>query len=209
VGYIAVCSYALREARLRGAPPLVVGGWSKKYEYQPGLSVLSVKSFGGILRRDQGLYEELKASPLVEPSVLEAFVAMEDVRQLISGDRAGESGGPPLRVIHLPDYVDWDYRNIAGTLEAELAWRRPEDRGEAHFDCRLAPLQEYIKVRRFGFGQMTIKNSVLVREGRMSREEALRRAALEQDTPPEVLPIALREWDMTQQDVAWDAEWAG
>lgn len=207
LGYVVIGSFACREARLRGAPPLVVGGWSKKYEHQPGLSVLSMRSFGEVLRRDSALLADLRSAPLVEPAVFDAFVSMEDVRQLFG---EGDSGRRlPLRAIHLPNFLDWDYRMIAPLLERELGWRRPDDRRDAHFDCRLAPLQEWLKHRRFGFGQMTIKNSVLVREGRMTRAEALERAAREQSSEPGVLAEALESWGLARSEVAWDAEWAG
>jgi len=208
-GYIVIGSFAVREGRLRGKLPLVVGGWSRKYEYQPGLSVLSMRSFGRILCEDEELTGRLRRSPLVEPQVFEAFLAMEDARQLLSKRPAdGRAESSLLRVIHLPEYVDWDYRTIGETLESELGWRRSSVRKDAHFDCRLAPLQEYLKHRRFGFGQMTIKNSVLVREGRMTREEALRRAGLEQSVEPEILSEVLERWGLTSNEVAWDGKWA-
>lgn len=210
LGYIVIGSFAFREGRRTGRNPLLVGGWSRKYEYQPGLSVLSMTSFGKALRRAPALFHELRGSALVEPKVFDAFVTMGDVREMFSArPGGGGSGAPSLRAIHLPSYMDWDYREIASTLEREVGWRRPEGRRDAHFDCRLAPLQEYLKVRRFGFGQMTIKNSVLVREGRMSREEALSRAELEQRTEPVVLQEALADWGLTRDEVAWDAQWAG
>jgi hypothetical protein len=209
LGYVVIGSFAVCEARLRGAPPLVVGGWSKKYEYQPGLSVLSMKSFGEVLRRDGKLFAELRDASLVEPAVLDAFASMEDIRQVLGGDSVGGSQRLPLRAIHLPNYLDWDYREIAPLLERELGWRRPDRRQDAHFDCRLAPLQEWLKCRRFGFGQMTIKNSVLVRQGRMSRREALERAQEEQRSEPEVLEEVLGSWGVPRSEVAWDAEWAG
>jgi hypothetical protein len=209
LGYVVIGSFAMREARLRTSPPLVIGGWSKKYEYQPGLSVLSMKSFGEVLRRDQVLLADLRKAPLVEPAVLDAFTSMEDIRQVFGERLDGSSRRLPLRAIHLPNYLDWDYREIAPLLERELGWRRPDQRRDAHFDCRLAPLQEWLKYRRFGFGQMTIKNSVLVREGRLTRQEALERARGEQSSEPEVLGEVLASWGVPRGEVAWDAEWAG
>jgi hypothetical protein len=206
LGYVLAGSFAHREARLRGTKPLMVGGWSRKYEYQPGLSVLSMKAFGDRLREDAGLYAAVAAEPLIEPGVLEAFVQAGDIRQLTSA--SAETPDDRLRMIQLPSCLDWDYRRIVRTLETELGWRRQQGRHEAHFDCRLAPVQEFLKHRRFGFSQETIKNSVLVREGRMTRAEALGREDREQKTEPAVLAEVLAEWDMERADVGWDAPWA-
>lgn len=201
LGYATIGSFVAREARRTGHAPLVVGGWSRKYEYQPGLSVLSMKFFGETLRRDEALAAELRASPLVEPAVLDHFTEVDDIRQV------SRVSGLGAKLIQLPDYVDWDYARIETTLEKELGWDIPKDGREAHFDCRLAPVGEYLKCRKFGFSQEDIRNSVLVREGRMARDEALRRTRLAQTTEPAVLQEALAEWNMSADDVAWDAEW--
>jgi len=201
LGYIVVGSFVAREARRTGHPPLVVGGWSRKYEYQQGLSVLSMKFFGDALRRDEGLYARLQESPLVEPAVSERFTEVDDIRQ-VSG-----VSGLGARLIQLPDYVDWDYARIEAVLEEKLAWHVSEDGRTAHFDCRLAPIGEHLKCRRFGFSQEDIRNSVLIREGRMSRAEALRRVQQAQHTEPAVFKDVLAEWDMSADEIAWDAEW--
>ncbi len=208
VGHILVGSFAAREARRRGIASVVFGGWSRKYEYQPGLSVLSMSAFGRVLGRDPGLFRELRGNPLVEPSVMDALLEADDVRRA-AGDnaegRAVDRAG--FRLFHLPNAMDWNYSEIVPTLEKEVGWRRRERGHEAHFDCVLAPVQEYLKHRKFGFSQETIKNSVLIREGRMSREEALRRQDLEQTDEPAVLQQVLAEWGMGREDVPWDADW--
>jgi hypothetical protein len=43
----------------------------------------------------------------------------------------------------------------------------------------------------------------------MTRQEALDRLRLEQVGEPPVLAEVLREWDMTADEIAWDAEWCG
>jgi hypothetical protein len=201
LGYVVIGSFVAREARRTGHAPLVVGGWSRKYEYQPGLSVLSMSFFGETLRKDAALFAKLRSCPLVEPAVLTHFTEVEDIRQM------SNLSGMGAKLVQLPDYVDWDYSQIGKTLEEELGWEIPSGGREAHFDCRLAPLGEYLKCRRFGFSQEDIRNSVLVREGRMSRDEALDKTRLAQTTEPEVLQEALAEWGMTAGEVAWDAEW--
>jgi hypothetical protein len=209
LGYLLIGSFAAREARLNGASPLVVGGWSKKYEYQPDLSVFSMKAFAQVLMKDEGLFSALRESLVIDSSVFDTFLSAGDIRQMeyssLESRRAGESG---ICFIQLPDYMDWDYREISKILEREVGWKKSADGRDAHFDCLLAPLQEYLKHRKFGFSQQAIKNSVLIREGQMSREEALRKSDMEQTTEPAILKQVLSEWEMSIEDVAWDSEWA-
>lgn len=146
LGYLLIGSFAAREARLNGASPLLVGGWSKKYEYQPGLLVFSMRGFAQVLMKDEGLFSALRESPVVDSNVFDTFLSAGDIRQAehgsLEGRRVGESG---VRFIQLPDYMDWDYREISKILEREVGWKRSADGRDAHFDCLLAPLQEYLK----------------------------------------------------------------
>jgi len=204
-GYMILGSFVAREARRRGVKPLVVGGWSRKYEYQPGLSVLSVKSFADALQEKPELCARARNCALVEPAVYDAFSAVADIRQIASASR--DTAGFALRLIQLPSYMDWDYRRIVSTLENELGWKKREKGHQAHFDCSLAPVQEYLKHRKFGFSQETIKNSVLIREGRLTRQEALAKIGLEQTAEPPELAQTISQWGLDREQISWDAEW--
>jgi hypothetical protein len=203
IGYVTIASFVARQKKITGINPLVAGGWSKKYEYQPGLSVLSMQSFGEILMRDPSLYQGLIEDPLIDPEVLDALIQVGDIRQFCTTEENSR-----LRLVHLPNHMDWDYRQIAETLQKEFNWQRPDSGKDAHFDCELAPLQDHLKVKRFGFGQMTIKNSVLIRDGHMDRREALNRCKQEQLEEPAILQTILKDWNMDHKDVGWDAKWA-
>ena len=79
---------------------------------------------------------------------------------------------------------------------------------ETHFDCLLFPIKEFLKFKRYGLTQETIKNSVLIREGLMTREEAMQRISLEQTTEPEILDTFLRELEVSKDEINWEAEWS-
>jgi hypothetical protein len=197
VGYLTAGSFVAYESkRLKRKIP-VIGGWSKKYEFQPGLSTLSMKAFDSILRLDEDLYHELRNNPLVKPSIFDAFMSLKDVRQ----------GGTDHGILQLPDYMDWDYRRIAKVLKVEVGMEEPGIDREHHYDCFLHPLQQYLKYRKFGFDQESIRCSVLIRENRMTRDEALRRIDKVQKTEPPVLQEVLKQWNMTREDVNWEADW--
>lgn len=76
--------------------------------------------------------------------------------------------------INLPDYIPWNNHDIQRVLEEELGWKTP-DRHKDHIDCKFAPIKYYLKNRQiphFIFTQE--KYSQLIRDGQMTREDALR-----------------------------------
>ncbi len=118
VGYILIGSFTAREARRLGAPPLVVGGWSKKYEFQPGVELFSLGGFARTLSKNKPLFNKLRNNILVEPAVFDLFITMGDTRQI--------NASPHF--IQLPDFMDWDYREIERVLIEELEMIRPGDK---------------------------------------------------------------------------------
>jgi hypothetical protein len=207
LGYLIGASFSLNQRRALGFSPLMVGGWSKKYEFQHGISVTSMKYFFENLSQD--LIEELIRQPFIEEKVVRSFMKIEDPRQAqIGTDLHKKLGDSAMSFIQLPDYIDWDIREIPKILSKELGWEHPEDVHESHFDCTLFPLKEYLKFRKYGLTQETIKNSVLIREGLMSREEALRRASLEQRTEPDILKEFFEDLGVKEDEINWDAEWS-
>ena len=207
LGYLIGASFSAKESRSLGFSPLMVGGWSKKYEFQPGVSVTSMEYFFKHL--SQELLDELMAQPFIEKEAVRSFMKVKDPRQAQLGtDDHKKLGAQAMHFIQLPDYIEWNIGEIPGILSRELGWRHPEDVHESHFDCTLFPIKEYLKFRKYGLTQETIKNSVLIREGRMTREEALKRISFEQTTQPAVLARFLEEMGLLADDVNWEGEWS-
>ena len=115
VGYILIGSFTAREARRLGAPPLVVGGWSKKYEFQPGVELFSLGAFARTLSKNKPLFNKLRENILVDPAVFDLFITMGDTRQIASSPH----------FIQLPDFMDWDYNEIERVLTDELEMIQP------------------------------------------------------------------------------------
>lgn len=75
--------------------------------------------------------------------------------------------------IALPNYIKWKNQDIQNILEKELGWQTP-DKWLDHIDCRFASMKAYLKnkqIPHYIFKQE--KFSQLIRDGQMSREEAL------------------------------------
>jgi hypothetical protein len=207
LGYLIGASLSWRERLSLGFPPLMVGGWSKRYEFQHGVSVTSMKYFFENLGPE--LLEELLAHPFIEEKIVRRFMHLKDPRQAqIGTEEHKRLGEYAMHFIQLPDYVDWSLPEIPHILSNELGWIHPPDVHESHFDCLLFPIKEYLKFKKYGLTQETIKNSVLIREGIMSRAEALERMSLEQRTEPEVMEKFLEELEISKEDINWEGEWS-
>jgi hypothetical protein len=207
LGYLIGASFSWGQKLSLDFSPLMVGGWSKRYEFQPGISVTSMEYFFENLTPE--LLEELKAQPFIEQEVVSRFMAVKDPRQAQIGTEAHHRlGDYAMNFIQLPDYIEWNIREIPHILSERLDWKHPPDVHESHFDCSLFPVKEYLKFRKYGLTQETIKNSVLIREGRMSREEAMERMALEQTAEPAIFDNFLRELGLSKDEVNWQAEWS-
>lgn len=207
LGYLFLASFMYAQKRQSGHAPLGVGGWSKKYEYQPNVSVTSMQYFFNNLSDE--LTAELLNHPFIEEQVVRAYMALHDPRRVQIGTKEHEEAGPHvLNFIQLPDYIPWDLREIPKILKRELGWEQPPDTHDSHFDCTLFPIKEYLKFRKYGLTQETIKNSVLIREGLMTRQEALDRMRLEQTEEPDEYTHFLRELGLSRDEVNEKAEWS-
>lgn len=81
-----------------------------------------------------------------------------------------------IKHVQLPRYVKWDEREIIAILNSELDWKVEGAVTTEHTDCIMSTLKEYLRISEFGFSEKTQKFSALVRNGFMSREEALVKA---------------------------------
>jgi len=124
-----------------------------------------------------------------ESGGLERFAARFEAHRRFE-ESAGRDGLPfPLQ---LPDYVDWDPREIPSILNRRIGWRH--DGGNAleaeHMDCTAHPLVDYLRHRKFpSLVPEKLKYSALVSAGLMTREEA--QAALADRSIDPVEPAGL------------------
>jgi hypothetical protein len=207
LGYLIGASFSWSQKQSLGFAPLMVGGWSKQYEFQPGISVTSMQYFFDHLSPE--LLEELFAQPFIEEEVVSRYMQVRDPRQAQIGTKTHRNLGEyAMGFIQLPDYIDWNIREIPYLLSENLNWKHPPDVHESHFDCTLFPIKEYLKFKKYGLTQETIKNSRLIREGLMTREEAIERMALEQTSEPAIFDSFLHELGVSKDEVNLEAEWS-
>jgi len=207
MGYLLIASFAWNQKKTSGVSPLVVGGWSKKYEYQPGISVTSMQYFFNNLTSK--LMEELITQPLIEEKVVRSYMHLNDPRQVTMGTKeAEEFENYIMNMIQLPDYIPWDLKKMPTILMENVGWKQPLNSHSSHFDCTIFPVKEFLKFKKYGLTQETIKNSVMIREGLITREEALAMMSFEQTTEPDILRIFLGDVGLSIHDINMRAEWS-
>ena len=207
LGYLMGASFIWGHKLSLGFAPLSVGGWSKQYEFQEDVSVTSMEYFFNNLTTE--LLDELLTQAFIQKDVVRAYMKLKDPRQAQMGTAAFKQlGDYAINLIQLPDYIKWNIIEIPHILSKELGWKHPPDVHESHFDCTLFPLKEYLKFKKYGLTQETIKNSVLIREGLMTRKEAMERKKMEQTTEPEILEAFFDELKISKDEINWDAEWS-
>jgi hypothetical protein len=99
-----------------------------------------------------------------------AALLLDQRRQFRSRLAKGTEGPETVRVF---DYVPWDHREIEKVLAEETGWKKPEGPTAWRYDCILEPMLDYTYKREFGVSTVGIYLSGLIRQGIMSREEAL------------------------------------
>ena len=203
VGYTIVLSFLMREKALQGYSPLVVGGWSSRYEAQRDIHTFDYGSFSEVLCLENGLLDEFESSPFVEKRICELLRRQRDPRVAIKyKDNMG------LRAIQMPDYLTWNTQEIVEVLKEEAGWKTPEgDRSETHFDCIMHPVMKYLSIRRWGFAQDTVTLSAMIRDGMISRDEALQLVSKQNFSKPLVMEDLLSRLNITEDDINWTSTW--
>ena len=96
-----------------------------------------------------------------------------------------------VKVVPLPDYLDWNEHAILKTLKSELSWKQRGDRYH-HIDCTMESVNDYFKQRKWGFSA-AMRYSMLVRTRQITRDEALKLTIREEKKNYQE-PSELRLW---------------
>ncbi len=102
------------------------------------------------------------------------------------------------RIVILPDYVEWDEKKIFELFERDFGFRF----GEEHSDCWASGVARYLYSKKCGGNDPRVgKYSLLIRAGKMSREEALEQLSkVEDNLPPPELDRFLELIGMTRDE---------
>jgi hypothetical protein len=83
---------------------------------------------------------------------------------------------PDITWIPLFDYIEWNEQEILSRIKAELGWESPPEIASTwRFDCRVKHLVDYMYVKTLNMTDKDDFYAKMVREGLITREDALRR----------------------------------
>jgi hypothetical protein len=100
----------------------------------------------------------------------------------------GSRGRRLLRISPFYRYIRWEEQEIISTIEDKLQWRvNPDIESSWRGDCEIALLKLYLYKRTLGYNDKDEGLSHLIRDDQISREEGLRRLAVEGEVPEEVI----------------------
>ncbi|NKQ38467.1 MAG: hypothetical protein HF967_03145 [Methanosarcinales archaeon] len=175
--------------------PLVLSGVSTRVDEQSPFEIIS--SHPAYVRKvlQKNSFPEKDINALLISRQFE-MSALEKIKIKLSGTDYDR--------VSVPDFLPWDNQEIQDALENELDWQTP-DKTKDHIDCRFAPVKSFLKnkhIPNFIFKQQ--KFSQLIRDGQMTREEAinaLSEAIAREHIPPPEFPDFLNFFNFSEQDV--------
>ena len=110
--------------------------------------------------------------------------------------------GFKLDKIDLFHYIPWEENVVLARIQDELDWRYPEELHSTwRFDCRLSHLKDLMYSMSLGVTEKDDFYSKLVREAKMSREEALERLRLENEVPVDIVEGIFQQLGIHNIDV--------
>ncbi len=190
------CSYSSYAFSFKAAferkIPLVVHGRSRSQMFRellPG----SVDAFVPFVKMNLMPYDNERNRAVVRSVVkkLEYFVTIA-MRDPDMRRRFYDEFFPPPAEVAVADtlpefmgyflYQAYDERVLMAELEDELGWKRPENSGIlTHADCEVHDAAGYLFRQVFEYSMLCFELSVMIREGDMTRDEALARLDAEPD----------------------------
>ncbi len=101
---------------------------------------------------------------------------------------------PKIKKLSIFSFVEWDEKEILSRISSELGWEYPRERASSwRFDCRVGMLKKLMYKRTLGMTENDDFYSQMIREGKMNREEALRRIEAEGSIDYQQIEALLRE----------------
>jgi len=97
-----------------------------------------------------------------------------------------------ITVLRLFDYIKWNEKEVMSTITDNLGWRKSSEVASPwRFDCRLDYARRLMYATTIGVTELRDLFSKMIREGQMTREEALDRLKTEDIVPKDVVEDVL------------------
>ncbi len=99
-----------------------------------------------------------------------------------------------MKLLNLFYYLEWEEKEVISRIKSELKWESPPEIVSTwRFDCDVAALKDFIHFKNFGVMPKEDLFAKMVREGLITREEALKRIESENQLQEETCRNLLSE----------------
>jgi len=172
----AITSYTYRLAQKERIPLIVLGFNPKTDINPPEVEIIDQRLFKDVIG-DELTYRDKKDFLIFEP------------RRFLT------------KRIDLPAYIPFNETEMIDELEKALH-NVGGFSGDMHFDCIVSPVAKWLRRKKWGFDKKTQKYAAFVRDGQMTREEAMAKAeGPDAEQEPEILEYFMKMLDVTRADV--------
>ena len=197
----AIRSYSIRAAREAGVRSILMGDSEAEK-----ITIPIPTGLGGLMRRVNA-----KNFPGVLKALSAYYVTASRERKYMgipAKDAFKLSMAPiefpenDIQVLHFFDYIPWETMNKKALLEKELGWKAAGGQ-ISRFDCYLHPLDNLGFLKQLGISKDGIIYANLVREGIMSREQALEQEINIQKTIRHDCLEFAKQYGLDNEDLKW------
>jgi hypothetical protein len=117
--------------------------------------------------------------------------------------------GRGISRFELFNYIEWNENEIISRIKNELQWESPKNLPSTwRFDCRVGHLKEFLYHKTLGMTERDDLYAKLVRQGLMTREDALKRLEKENQIPFEEIGILLKEAGFEDPSFLYDSDFS-
>jgi hypothetical protein len=107
-----------------------------------------------------------------------------------------------ITVLRLFDYLKWNEQEVMSTITDNLGWQKSSEVASPwRFDCRLDYVRRLMYATTIGVSELRDLFSKMIREGQMTREEALKRIKTEDVVPNDVAEDVLADLGLKPSDL--------
>jgi hypothetical protein len=107
-----------------------------------------------------------------------------------------------ISVLRLFDYLKWNEKEVLQTITQNLNWKKADEIGSYwRFDCELDYVRRLMYASTVGVTELQDLFSKMIRDGQLSREEALERLKTENTVPASLADHVLSDIDLRLSDL--------
>jgi hypothetical protein len=112
-----------------------------------------------------------------------------------------------IRSFPLGNYIKWDTKSQVRTIKDELGWKGdkvegvPENYDYEKIECMMQGVRDYLKYRKRGYARATHLTSIDIRNGSLTRPEALEIVSRYENVKPYSLPLFLDLLEISEAEL--------